>query len=184
MPEPASSRAGAEQVAVYDAGGRVTGTADRATVYADGLWHASAGVLIRSTDRRRLYVHRRTRQKAVFGGLIDCLAGGVIDPGESVETAARRELAEELGVTVDGVMTPLTSGRWEGRSGDATIRCHLTAFVVDHDGPFRWQASEIADAWWWSAAELAAAIADSGSDFVPDTRAMLRDVQWDQVASG
>ena len=49
-----------ERVAVFDAQGRVVGAAPRSQVYAEGLWHGSAGVLVRSTDGLRLYVHRRT----------------------------------------------------------------------------------------------------------------------------
>ena len=71
-----------ERVAVCDAQGRVVGAAPRSQVYAEGLWHGSAGVLVRSTDGLRLYVHRRTTTKAVFAGMHDCLAGGVIEGGE------------------------------------------------------------------------------------------------------
>ncbi len=88
-----------EQVAVFDVDGRVVGAAPRSQVYAEGLWHGSAGVLVRSTDGRRLYVHRRTTTKAVFAGMHDCLAGGVIDPGETPLETATRELGEELGIT-------------------------------------------------------------------------------------
>ena len=60
-----------ERVAVYDASGAVVGDAPRSQVYAHGLWHASAGVLVRSTDGERIYVHRRTDTKAVFAGMHD-----------------------------------------------------------------------------------------------------------------
>lgn len=70
-----------ELVAVYDADGNAVGAEPRSRVYAEGLWHASAGVLVRSMDGARLYVHRRTMTKAVFAGMHDCLAGGVVDPG-------------------------------------------------------------------------------------------------------
>src|SRR6476619_3820478 len=88
-----------EQVTVFDAQGRVVGEAPRSQVYAEGLWHGSAGVLVRSADGRRLYVHRRTTTKAVFAGMHDCLAGGVIDAGETPLQTATRELREELGIT-------------------------------------------------------------------------------------
>jgi hypothetical protein len=72
-----------ELVAVFDADGQVTGAAPRSCVYAEGLWHASAGVLVRSTDGSRIYVHRRTTTKAVFAGMHDCLARSVISPRRS-----------------------------------------------------------------------------------------------------
>ncbi len=52
-----------EVIAVYDEDGAQIGSAPRSRVYADGLWLASAGVLFRSIDGQRIYVHRRTDTK-------------------------------------------------------------------------------------------------------------------------
>ena len=158
-----------EQVTVFDAQGRVVGAAPRSQVYADGLWHGSAGVLVRSTDGRRLYVHRRTTTKAVFAGMHDCLAGGVIDPGETPLQTATRELREELGI--DGqTPAPLATVAWDGEWAGRPMRCHLFAFGIRYDGPIRHQPDEIADGWWWTDAELAHRLADPAWPFVPDTR--------------
>ncbi|MBP1158752.1 NUDIX domain-containing protein [Rhodococcus sp. PvR099] len=161
-----------EVVAVYDTAGAVIGTAPRSRVYAEGLWHASAGVLLRSMDGSRVYVHRRSLDKAVFAGMHDCVAGGVVDPGESPGETAVRELAEELGVT--GVeLSPIAQVRWDGRWDGKPLRCHLFAFEGRYDGPISHQASEIVDGWWWTDAELRAHLADPAWAFVPDTRALL-----------
>ena len=161
-----------ELVAVFDADGTVTGSAVRSRVYAEGLWHGSAGVLVRSGDGRRVYVHRRTDTKAVFAGMHDCLAGGVIDPGESPLQTATRELAEELGI-VGVSLTPLASGSWDGQWAGKPMRCHLFAFEARYDGAIRHQPEEISDGWWWTDAELAAHLADPQWRFVPDTRVLL-----------
>src|SRR5215218_7147494 len=110
----------AEPVAVYDEAGAVVGVAPRGEVYARSLWHGVGGVLVRSGDGRRVYVHRRSATKLVMPGLHDCWAGGVIGPGEDPAGTAARELAEELGVT--GVpLTPLfTLAYDEGAGGAAT----------------------------------------------------------------
>lgn len=161
-----------ELVAVFDADGTPTGTAPRSQVYAQGLWHASAGVMVRSGDLTRVYVHRRTDTKAVFPGLYDCLAGGVLDPGEVPEQAAARELGEELGVT--GVrLRPLARCSWDGNWAGVPLRCHLFAFVTEYDGPIVHQESEIADGGWWTREDLARHLADRDWPFVPDTRALL-----------
>lgn len=161
-----------ELVAVYDAEGNVTGTASRSRVYAEGLWHASSGVLLRSTDGSRIYVHRRTPTKAVFAGMHDCLAGGVIDPGETPLQTATRELAEELGVT--GVaLAPLASAAWDGQWAGKPMRCHLFAYEARWDGPIRHQPDEVADGWWWTDDVLARHLADQRWPFVPDTRVLI-----------
>ncbi|CAN5455057.1 NUDIX domain-containing protein [soil metagenome] len=167
-----------ETVAVYDADGSVIGAAPRSQVYAEGLWHASAGVLVRSGDGR-IYVHRRTLTKAVFAGMHDCLAGGVVDPGETPLQTAVREVGEELGIA-DVAPEPLASVAWDGQWAGRPMRCHLFAFGIVYDslrdGPLRHQPEEIAAGWWWTDAELAHALADPGWPFVPDTRVLIPDL--------
>jgi 8-oxo-dGTP pyrophosphatase MutT (NUDIX family) len=160
-----------EIVAVYDASAAIIGSAPRAVVYERGLWHASAGVLLRSGDGTCVYVHRRTTTKAVFPGMHDCLAGGVLAPGEDPRGAAARELAEELGVN-SVALRPLASASWDGTWADKPMRCHLFAFEARWDGPVRHQPEEIADGWWWSDRELTAHLADPNWPFVPDTRVL------------
>ncbi|MFZ2174759.1 MAG: NUDIX domain-containing protein [Rhodococcus sp. (in: high G+C Gram-positive bacteria)] len=163
-----------ERVAVFDSAGRQVGSAERSRVYAEGLWHASAGVLVRSGDGRRVYVHRRSDDKAVFAGQHDCLAGGVVAPGETAHDAALRELQEELGV-VGVELTPLARISWDGIWQGRPVRCHLHAYETRYDGPIVHQTSEIAAGWWWTPHELALHLRDPDWQFVPDTRALLED---------
>ncbi|MHA6794690.1 NUDIX domain-containing protein [Pseudonocardia bannensis] len=159
-----------ELVAVYDAAGAVIGVAARGEVYARSLWHGSAGVLLRSGDGERVYVHRRSPQKLVMAGLHDCWAGGVVGPGESPEQTAARELAEELGV-IGVPLRPLFALAWDqGRGG---LRCHLFAYEASWDGPVVHQPSEIASGGWMDLDELRARLADPDWPFVPDGRALI-----------
>ncbi len=161
-----------ELVTVYDADGNVIGAEPRSRVYAEGLWHASAGVLLRSADGARIYVHRRTMTKAVFAGMHDCLAGGVVDPGETPRQAATRELAEELGIS-GPPLAALASAAWDGQWAGKPMRCHLFAYEVRWDGPIHHQPEEIVDGWWWTDEELAMHLADPDWPFVPDTRVLI-----------
>ena len=63
-----------EQVALFDAAGSVIGAAPRGRVYREGLWHGATGVLVRSGDGERVYLHRRSPEKLIFPGLYDCWA--------------------------------------------------------------------------------------------------------------
>ncbi|MFD0363112.1 NUDIX domain-containing protein [Nocardia sp. GCM10030253] len=165
-------------IAVYDQAGHEIGAADRATVYRDGIWHASAGVLVRSGDGAHIYVHRRTDTKMVFAGMHDCLAGGVVEPGETPARTAVRELAEELGIMLpEGTTLPLLRTiSWDGEWQGEPMRCHLFAYELRYDGPIRHQPEEIADGWWWTDTELAAHLADPTWPFVPDTRILIEGV--------
>ncbi|MFC4947738.1 NUDIX hydrolase [Pseudonocardia sp. GCM10023141] len=155
-----------EIIAVYDPSGSVIGSAERGVVYRDGLWHGATGVLLRSVDGERVLLHRRTADKLIWPGLHDCWAGGVIGPDESIEAAARRELAEELGVR--GV--PLTA--LEHFAFDAAgVRCHMFTFETRWDGPLSLQPEEVAWAGWVTLDELRARLAaPSRWPFVPDGR--------------
>jgi 8-oxo-dGTP pyrophosphatase MutT (NUDIX family) len=158
-----------EPVARYDAAGAVIGVAARSVVYADGLWHASTGVLVRSGDGLRVYLHRRSPEKMIFPGCYDCWAGGVIGPGESPDDAAVRELAEELGIT--GV--PLTAIDRFAYDRDG-LRCHYFLYEARWDGPVQHQPDEVVWGAWVTLDELAAVLADPVRwPFVPDGRACV-----------
>lgn len=157
-----------EQVAVYDAAGRVVGSAARATMRRDGLWHAAASVLVRSPDAASVYVHRRTDSKDVYPGMHDCWAGGVVAAGEDPSEAAVRELAEELGVR-QAALTPLFQDVYEHGS----IRYHAFLYETFWDGLIVHQADEIAGGWWMTLTDLRERLSDSSWPFVPDGRRFL-----------
>ena len=143
-----------EPVAVYDDAGNETGVAPRGVVYRDRLWHAATGVLVRSGDGERIAVHRRTDTKLIFPGAWDCWAGGVLGPGESPLDGARRELAEELGITRTE-FHPLPPYRYEG-----AVRYHVFSYETRWDGPLRPQPEEVSWAGWWTLAQLRERLAD------------------------
>lgn len=155
-----------EPVALFDAAGAVTGVALRGVVYRDGLWHGSTGVLVRSGDGERVYLHRRSPEKLVFPGLYDCWAGGVIGPGESPRVAAERELAEELGI--EGVpLVPIERFTFDA----AGLRCHYFTYEVRWDGPVRHQPEEVVWGGWVDVEGLRDVLADPHRwPFVPDGR--------------
>jgi 8-oxo-dGTP pyrophosphatase MutT (NUDIX family) len=109
----------------------------------------------------------------------DCLAGGVLGPGEDPARAAVRELAEELGIILgDNDVQPLPRAHmaWDGEWQGKPMRCHLFAYELRYDGPIRHQPEEIADGWWWTDAELLAHLHDPAWPFVPDTRLLIPDL--------
>ncbi|WP_432495987.1 NUDIX domain-containing protein [Kineococcus gypseus] len=162
---------GEEVVALYDPGderGRVTGAAPRSRVRALNLPHAATGVLLRD-GRGGVFVHRRTTTKDVNPGAHDCLAGGVVAAGEDPLDAARRELAEELGVRARALRPVLR--RWY--RDDAT-HCLAHVYEAWWDGTaLALQASEVAAGWWEPAQRLRERLADPSWPFVPDSRALL-----------
>jgi len=135
---------GEEMVAVVGRHGSVVGVEPRWRVRRDNLRHQATGVVVR--DRLgRVYVHRRTQTKDVYPGMYDCCAGGVVTAGETPEQAARRELAEELGIR--GV--PLTLVL-RGDYADDVTSYEAYVYETVWDGPVRHEPSEVEwGGWKW-----------------------------------
>jgi 8-oxo-dGTP pyrophosphatase MutT (NUDIX family) len=129
---------GDELMDVVDEQDRVVGQATRREVRRGRLLHRFSSVLCRD-PAGRVYVHRRTDDKDVYPGMYDMAAGGVLAAGETYLEAARRELAEELGV-VGPEPRFLFRHRYRGQENPSWS----ALFEVTWDGPVRPQASEIA----------------------------------------
>lgn len=164
-----------EIVALVDRDGTVLGPAERSVVRRDNLMHACTAVLVRDPDGR-IYVHRRSPDKDWAPGHHDAAAGGVLTFGEEPLPSARRELAEELGIT-GPELRPLGVHVYE----DDTTRCVEHCFETTWDGVVRHADGEVAWGTWMALPELDAHLADPDWPFVPDTRALLTRLSCDGV---
>ncbi|MBU0910069.1 MAG: NUDIX hydrolase YfcD [Proteobacteria bacterium] len=94
-----------ELVAIVDEENRVVGCASRGVMRRYHLIHRATYILL-FNSQGELFVHQRTESKDVYPGYYDIAAGGVVKAWEDYDLSARRELAEEVGIS--GVpLTPL-----------------------------------------------------------------------------
>jgi len=83
----------------YDKDGNKTGqTLVRGERQPDGLYHLVSGILVQHVDGSYLLM-RRAYDKKGWPGLFEASAGGAVQQGEEPLEAAKRELAEETGIT-------------------------------------------------------------------------------------
>lgn len=133
---------GEEMVEEVGIDGRVVRLVTRREMRAKRLRHRSVFVLVRSTQGGVL-IHRRSDEKDIWPGWWDIAVGGVVAPGEDWDTAARRELAEEIGVDArpvaidDGAAVPFD---------DEEVSLLARRYEVIHDGPFRFADGEVVEA--------------------------------------
>jgi isopentenyldiphosphate isomerase len=158
-----------ELVDVVDEADRVVATVTRGEVRARRLLHRGTYVLVRNGTGEVL-VHRRTETKDVHPGAYDVFAGGVCAAGESYDDCARREVAEELGVT-GAPLRFLFRHRYSGPGGEAWGAVYETRW----DGPVRPQASEVAWSGWVAPDQLERMLAEQ--EFCPDSREIFARVQ-------
>ncbi|HBV01502.1 MAG TPA: hypothetical protein DEF00_03905 [Candidatus Taylorbacteria bacterium] len=83
-----------ELIDVVDKDNNIIGESDVATAHAEGLRHRIAGVFVFDADGN-LYLQTGNKY-----GKCDLSVGGHVRKGESYEDAAKREMLEEIGLTV------------------------------------------------------------------------------------
>lgn len=126
-----------ELVDLIDRDDRVIGRTSRRQVRAENLLHRGVGVLCLNSEGS-IYVHKRTDTKDVFPGMYDMFVGGVVGAGETYDEAARREIAEEL-----GIVGPTPSYLFRHLYWGPRNRSLVAVYSVEWDGPIRHQESEI-----------------------------------------
>lgn len=154
-----------ERFDVVDAEDRVLRQATRGEVHREKLWHRAIHVLV--FDREdRVFLQKRSRLKDSAPGCWDSSCSGHLDAGESYDAAAVRELAEEIGVTIDHVPE-----RWLRLTAcDETGWEFVWVYRMRHEGPFQLHPAEIEAGAWFSVPQVTRAIAERPSDFAPAFR--------------
>jgi isopentenyldiphosphate isomerase len=164
VPSTAGHGPADELVDIVDADDLVVGTVPRRQMRAERLRHRAVFVVVTSSTGR-LLVHRRSTDKDLWPGRWDVAVGGVLAAGEAWDDAARRELAEEVGI--DATPRSLHAGAYADPDVDLVARCYR----VVHDGPITFVDGEVAEARWVDRAGLDELLSNEG--FVPDSLALL-----------
>lgn len=138
---------------VVDAHDRVVGRATRSEVHARGLPHRAVHILWLREDGL-LCLQRRSYAKDSCPGLLSTSCAGHLDAGEAYASAARRELAEELGIVVaDGELSEVDACPAHPELGNEFVRVYrLAGARLARPDPWEvdallWRTPAEVDAW-------------------------------------
>jgi len=127
----------------------VIGRRIRPDVHRLGLKHRAVHVLV-FNSKGQLFLQKRSMTKDCFPGTWDSSASGHLDCGEEYDACARRELCEELGVTVAETPERLFKVDACPETGQEFVwvyRCRL-------EGPFTLHPEEIERGGWFFPEEV------------------------------
>jgi isopentenyl-diphosphate delta-isomerase type 1 len=139
---------------IVDENDRVIGTAVRSACHGNpALVHRVAHVLVFDPGGR-LLLQKRSRHKDIQPGKWDTSVGGHLDPGEDYLQAARREMAEELGIS--GVpLTFLYKSRIRNEIESENVATYLSVYAGT---TVRFAPDEIEEVRFWHNDEIEAAL--------------------------
>lgn len=106
--------------------------------------HSSGGVVIAMRDGAPYVALIATRNKTRWG-----LPKGAVDPDETSEAAALREVREETGLQAR-ILRPLDTIEYTFRGGDAVVHKRVDFYLMEYvAGELQPQLSEVDDVQWF-----------------------------------
>jgi isopentenyldiphosphate isomerase len=135
---------------IVDEDNRIIGTAKRSECHGNpSLIHRTAHVIVFHPDGRIL-LQKRSLGKDIQPGKWDTAVGGHLMPGEDFETAARREMVEELGIPDSLPLKHLFDSKIRNSIESENTRVFSTVYA----GLFDFPKSEIDEVRFWTFCEL------------------------------
>jgi isopentenyldiphosphate isomerase len=134
--------------------------------------HRAIHVLVFSA-RGEIFLQKRSMSKDTFPGAWDSSASGHVDSGEDYDTAAARELREELGLAVQ---TP-PARLFKIAACDATGQEFVWVYRLESGGPFTLHPEEIERGEWFTPARVTGLIQSHPGDFAGSFVLIWREMQ-------
>lgn len=152
---------------ICDENDNVVGQATRNEVHAQGLLHRAVHIWVWNTAGE-LLVHLRSENKDEFPSCYTSSASGHVDSGEDYETAAHRELKEELNLTGE------LSFEIQLPASTETANEHTVLYRMTTDEKPDPDPHEIAAITYLSPAQLKALLTKREEQLTPPFRSLLR----------
>jgi len=153
----------------------VVGRATRREVHATGLWHRAVHVMV-FDGAQRVLLQKRSMLKDLSPGRWDSSCSGHLDAGEDYDTAAARELGEEIGIRLSDGESP---ARWfRVDACEQTGWEFVWVYRLNYAGVITLDPLEIQYAEWVTPAEVTARVLARPEEYCPSFKLI-----WPQVAA-
>ena len=170
------NNAGEELVDIVDHNDNVLYQCTRKEMRAKVLCHRAVFIAV-VNSAGELLIHQRSALKDLWPSYWDIAVGGVVAAGESYDSAALRELDEEVGIAAVPLMA-LGMGTYSDNMVSLVGKCFMAIF----DGPLVLRDGEVVTTEWVSQSDLQQRLAER--DFLPDSKELLMPAlqkMWNEV---
>lgn len=145
---------------VVDERDQVIGQAPRREVHAKGLLHRAVHVFV-FNDAGDLFLQQRSLLKDSEPGTWSASCSGHVDAGEDYDTAAVRELREEIGLNLAE-----PPQRWLRFRANPTTGMEFTwVYRAKSNGPLTLNTAEVMDGGWFQIEQIREGVLNSPEDF-------------------
>lgn len=153
---------------------RIVGCASRDKCHGDPtLIHRAVRIMLFHPDGR-LLLQKRSVTKKVQAGKWDAAVGGHVASRETLFDAVKRELHEEIGITLQEPEKELLFFYTIKVRNDFESE-NVTVYRMQHTGPFLMQEEEVEELRFFSLEELRGLLKDSPEIFTPLLQQELKD---------
>lgn len=148
---------------IVDENDHVIGQGTRSEIHAKKYFHRAVHIWIMNKDSNKVFLQKRSMNKDTSPGRWDSSCSGHVDSGEDYITAAKRELAEEI-----GILTPIHLNKvWEMRPSAANGYEFIHVYTGEYEGIFHLNPSEIDEGKWIEFSQLTHEIRSFPEKFSP-----------------
>lgn len=145
---------------VVDADDQVIGNADRSYVHRKRLFHRAVHIFV-FNKANELYLQRRSKNKDTAQDKWVSSCSGHVNSGEDYDTAARRELTEEIGLSNPGYIRRVLKETPCEQTGFEFV----WVYICQAEGPFELDPVEVSDGQWCEIKYLSRWLSEKPQDF-------------------
>ena len=153
------------KITIVDEKDNVIGSEEREVAKQNGLIHRIFRVIIRHS-KGQLFLQKRGKEQDTWPNRWDQSVGGHVDEGEDYDSAALREMGEELGIN-DISLNKLDKWYQEENMGGTILKRFNVLYGANYDGEIILAKGEISGGEWFDINKIKKWMEENPDNFTP-----------------